>query len=364
MSDADDDTEKSHEPTQKKLDDARRRGEVPKSADVTTASAYGGLLLVAASIGPASLGVAGAALAALLARSDALASLWFEGSGPAIARGLSGDLVWALAPWFLVPAVAALLAVLAQRSLVVAPTKLMPKLSRISPIANAKNKFGLNGLFEFAKSATKLLVYGTVLALFLMDRLPEILAAMLSTPAGAVALLLELSMRFLALVLVIAVIIGAIDYLWQRAEHFRRHRMSHKELRDENKTQEGDPTLKQERRQRGYDIATNRMLADVPKADVVIANPTHYAIALKWSRSRGSAPVCVAKGVDVVARRIRDAAAEAGVPIHRDPPTARALHAEVQIGEQIWPEHYEAVAAAIRFAEAMRQKARARPRWS
>ena len=102
------------------------------------------------------------------------------------------------------------------------------------------------------------------------------------------------------------------------------------------------------------------MLLDVPKADVVIVNPTHYAVALKWARARGSAPVCVAKGEDAVALRIREIAAEAGVPIHSDPPTARALYASVEIGQEIPPDHYRAVAAAIRFADPMRKVVRAR----
>jgi len=99
------------------------------------------------------------------------------------------------------------------------------------------------------------------------------------------------------------------------------------------------------------------MMLDVPKADVVIVNPTHYAVALKWSREKGSAPVCVAKGVDAVAAQIRARAAEAGVPLHRDPPTARAIHATVEIGQEIRPEQYRAVAAALRFAAEMRRKA-------
>jgi flagellar biosynthetic protein FlhB len=112
-----------------------------------------------------------------------------------------------------------------------------------------------------------------------------------------------------------------------------------------------------QRRQRGHDIATNRMIADVATADVVIVNPTHYAVALKWSRATGGAPICVAKGVDDVAARMRAAAAKAGVPLHSDPPTARAVFATVDIGQQILPEHYRAVAAAIRFAERMRKRA-------
>ncbi|MGB8814338.1 MAG: EscU/YscU/HrcU family type III secretion system export apparatus switch protein, partial [Paracoccaceae bacterium] len=123
---------------------------------------------------------------------------------------------------------------------------------------------------------------------------------------------------------------------------------------------EGDPHAKAQRRQRGYDIATNKMLADVATADVIVVNPTHYAVALKWDRTAKRAPICVAKGVDEIAARIRERAAEAGVPIHRDPPTARALHASVELGQEIRPEHYRAVAAAVRFAEAMRRRAKGR----
>ena len=108
------------------------------------------------------------------------------------------------------------------------------------------------------------------------------------------------------------------------------------------------------------EISQNQMMPEVPKADVVIVNPTHYAVALKWSRSPGEAPVCVAKGVDEIAHAIRKAASEAGVPIHSDPPTARALHATVEIGAEIPVEQYRAVAAAIRFAQAMRERARGR----
>ncbi|OYU17392.1 MAG: hypothetical protein CFE34_16050 [Rhodobacteraceae bacterium PARR1] len=112
------------------------------------------------------------------------------------------------------------------------------------------------------------------------------------------------------------------------------------------------------RRQRGQEIALNRMLADLPGADVVIVNPTHYAVALKWNRAAGVPPVCIAKGTDEVALRIRQAAAQHGIPVRHDPPTARALHASVRIGEPIRPDHYRAVAAAIRFAEALRRKAK------
>jgi flagellar biosynthetic protein FlhB len=133
--------------------------------------------------------------------------------------------------------------------------------------------------------------------------------------------------------------------------------MTRQEMTEEHKESEGDPHFRAHRRQRGQEIAMNRMLRAVPEADVVLVNPTHYAVALKWNRKDGRAPVCIAKGRDEVAARIRERANAAGVPVHRDPPTARALHAALDIGDEIGREHYQAVAAAIRFAEAMRKKA-------
>ena len=359
MSEEDEAGEKSHEPTQKKLDDARRKGEIPKSADLNTAAAYGGLLLSMLVVGAGSVSAVGTAMANLLGRADTLSLVWFQAGGVPLSAGLMKTLGLPLLAWFGLPAATVLLMIIATRSFVVAPDKVQPKLNRISLLANVKNKFGRSGLFEFAKSFVKLSVYSLVLGLFLYWRLPEILATIQLNPALGLAVLAKLAIAFLTIVLVIAGGIGLVDFLWQQQEHLRKNRMSRKELQDEAKQTEGDPHTKQQRRQRGYEIAMNKMLADVPDADVVIVNPTHYAVALKWSRAPGAAPICVAKGVDEVAARIREVAAEAAVPIHRDPPTARALYASVDIAQEIQPEHYQAVAAAIRFAELMRTKAKA-----
>ncbi|KIN74575.1 Flagellar biosynthesis protein FlhB [Sulfitobacter guttiformis KCTC 32187] len=159
-------------------------------------------------------------------------------------------------------------------------------------------------------------------------------------------------------VAVVSGVIGGVDALWQHASHMRKNRMSRKELTDEAKNSEGDPHLKQERRQRALAASQNQMMKDVPSADVIIVNPTHYAVALKWSRLPGEAPICVAKGVDEIAATIRRIGAQAGVPIHSDPPTARALHAAVELGSQIRHDDYAPVAAAIRFAEEMRRRAK------
>jgi flagellar biosynthetic protein FlhB len=258
------------------------------------------------------------------------------------------------------PPVLVIAVLIATRSFAVTPDRIAPKLQRISPLATASHKFGAEGLMEFAKSTVKMGLVATILYLFLAARLEEVLATVYLSPAMSAAVLGRLTVEFLGLVLMVAVVLGGVDYLWQVHLHRQRNRMSRKEMLDEYKESEGDPHLKAARRQRAQELATNRMLADVATADVVVVNPTHYAVALRWDRAKGGAPVCVAKGVDEIARVIRERAAEHGVPIHSDPPTARAIHATVEIGQQIRTEHYRAVAAAIRFAEAMRRKARRR----
>ncbi|PVA09692.1 flagellar biosynthesis protein FlhB [Pelagivirga sediminicola] len=360
MSGQSDDAEKSHEPTQHKLDEARKKGELARSADLTAAAAYVGILLTGMAIGAQSVTYVSSRLMVLIDQADGLSKLIFDGHASAPVGGFMGVVALGLLAWFMVPAALALLSLFATRTLVFAPAKLELKGSRINPISNAKNKFGPSGLFEFAKSFVKLVVYSVALGLFLKWRLPALESALYSEPGGIGALLAQVLMEFMLIVCLVAICIGVLDFLWQHFDHQRKNRMSHQEVRDEFKQQEGDPHMKNERRSRGARIAQEQMMADVPTADVIVVNPTHYAVALKWSRAPGAAPECVAKGVDHVALAIRDLAMQHGVPIRHDPPTARALHATTEIGQQIDPDHYRAVAAAIRFAETMRRRARGR----
>ena len=359
MADRDDDSDKSHEPTHHKLEEARKKGEIARSADLNTAATYGGFLLAAVVAGHASLTRTGDALMVLLDRPGQLARLIFDGDAAAPVGGLLLAIGLGLAAWFVFPAALALLSVLAQRGFIVAPDKIRPRLSRIDPVQNARNKYGPSGLFEFAKSFAKLLLYSLLLGAFLVFRLSDMAGALHAEPHLVGALMAGMVVEFLSVALLIALAIGAVDYIWQHFDHLRRNRMSHRELRDEHKQHEGDPHMKQERRQRAQRIAADRMMAEVPKSDVVIVNPTHYAVALTWSRAPGSAPVCVARGQGHVALAIRELALASGVPVRHDAPTARALFATTGIGQEINPAHYRAVAAAIRFAQAMRQRARA-----
>lgn len=361
MSQGDDGADRPHEATQRKLDEARKKGDIPRTGDLTAAAAAAGFLGLALLPGgwvPPRVAELGAAL---LERAEALGPEML-GGGTAMAGTVVAGVVSAMAPALLIPGVMVILVLVALRGLVFAPEKLMPKLSRISPLSNAKNKFGPSGLVEFAKSTVKLAIYAALLWLFLHSRLPRLIGTIGQDPRQATLEMLGMMVEFMALVVLIMLVIGGLDHLWQVFDHRRRQRMSHQELREDHKQAEGDPWMKQQRRQRAMELATNQMLADVPKAAVVIVNPTHYAVALKWSPGDQAAPVCVAKGVDEIAARIREVATEAGVPIHSDPPTARALHATVKIGAEIAPDHYAPVAAAVRFAEAMRIRARARGR--
>lgn len=348
----DSDDDKPHEPTQKRLDDARARGEGPRAQDLGVAASYAGFILVLIALGGPILSRVGVVLAAFLSGADRLPLR------PPAAAFLTLGLP--LLPLFLGPAVLALAALALQGALVLAPGKLAPRLSRISPLALAAHRFGPRGLFDFARNLGKLALVAALLWGTLRAALPGVLGWMALAPAPGLALMLQLVLRFLSAAAALILAFGAVDYLFQRFSHLRRLRMSRREMLDEMKDSEGDPHVKMQRRRRGTQIALQQMIADVAKADVVIVNPTHYAVALKWDSTARRAPVCVAKGVDEQAARIRAAAAEAAVPLRRDPPTARTLFAEVEVGAEILPAHYRAVAAAIRFAETMRARAKRR----
>lgn len=342
----DDSGEKSHAPTQKRRDDARKKGESARSADAATAGSYLGFMLLLFIL-------SGGFLKAGLAHLTRI----FEFAGDA-AFDLSS---WAYQPLIFtalllsIPTVAVVLVHILTGAVTLAPQVLKPKLSRINPIAQAKQKFGLQGMVEFLKTFTKMMLIAIGLTLILQAFLPRLLISIYTNP-GQIALGMgTLVWQLTIMTTGIALVIGVIDFFWQRYTHTQKLRMSHRELRDENKETDGNPQLKAERRQRAEEMATNRMLTDMVEASVVMVNPTRYAVALKWSVGDRRAPICVAKGTNEIAAKIRSVAAEHGIPIRHDPPTARALFATVDLGAEIPRDMYHAVAAALRYAQALRQ---------
>ncbi len=348
--------EKSHEPTAQKLQKSRDKGDVPYSNEATAAATYIAFYVVLILTAGWSVSRLYTTFAALFHNpQDASNLILFSQSGNFILT-FGMRIMSSMMPIFLMLILATLGSVFAQRAFTYAPSKIKPKLSRISMISNAKNKYGPNGLAEFARSFMKLSAVLLVLAFAYRGRYGE-LPGLTGLPAQSVVqLLLREAIYFFGFIAMAAVFIGAIDLPWRNIQHINRLKMTLQEMKEENKDTEGDPALKAARRRRAETIATNHMLADVPKADIIIVNPTHYAVALKWDRASGETPVCVAKGVDEIAARIREAAAEAGVPIKRDPPAARSIYALVDVGKKIKKEHYVAVAAAIHYADELRKK--------
>ncbi len=360
MSDEEQGGEKAYEATQQRLDEARKKGDTPNSKDLAAVAAYVGLLLALYIAGSQATKATGNALAGLFSNADTMAPRLLAVGVAGTSLHLSVDAVLGLGPLFLLPFLLVLLVILAQRSMVFGFDKIMPKLSRISPISGAKQKFGITGMVEFLKAATKLTIISIILAIYLMSEMDNIVGSARVLPQAAPVQMAEIAFGLLVRITIIVGVIAAADFFWQRYDHARKLRMTYQEVKDEHKQSERDPQTKAQRQRRAQDIATNQMMHDVPKADVVIVNPTHFAVALRWERGNVGAPVLVAKGVDAIALRIRQVAEESGIPIHSDPPTARAIEATVEIGREIEPDQYHAVAAAIRFAEAMRRKAKER----
>ncbi|MEM6487608.1 MAG: EscU/YscU/HrcU family type III secretion system export apparatus switch protein, partial [Pseudomonadota bacterium] len=313
------------------LDDARRRGDIPRSPDAQTAAAYLGLAVAMAFAARDSAAAIGATLAGLLADPAARGPALLRDGGQSAAE-LVLDVAVAALPLVLFPAGAVLAFLVASRGIVLAPQRLMPQLSRLSPVDNAAQKYGPPGLVEFAKATAKIALLLAVLAIALW-RLVDTLPLSVHVPARGLMRLLEAPTSVIMQgVIVVALAVGTVDFLYQRHAHAARLRMSRHEMKKEMRETEGDPDLMQRRRERGKALANNRMLAAVPGASVVITNPTHVAVALAWAPGDRGAPRCVAKGTDAIALRIRAAAETAGVPVREDPPTARALHAATAIG--------------------------------
>jgi flagellar biosynthetic protein FlhB len=227
--------------------------------------------------------------------------------------------------------------------------KLKPDLKKVSPLQGFKRIFGLDGWVQFAKSLLKIAVVTAIAWWVLNPRMGQIAQTSALEPSAILPITADiLRALFFSVIALMAVTAGA-DWLWQRFRFMERMKMSKEELKQEFKSTEGDPLIKAKLKQMRAEKARRRMMQNVPKATVVITNPTHYAVALKYEFGQAAPPQCVAKGLDAVALKIREIAGEHGVPIIEDPPLARALYAAIDVDEMIPPAHYEAVAKIIGF---------------
>jgi len=234
-----------------------------------------------------------------------------------------------------------------------------PQLSRISLAAGMARLFSKQALANFAKGLAKLALIGTVLVALLWPQRGRLAMLVGIDPATILPFTRALTLQMLGSVVAILAVIAAADYLFQYQQWYERQKMSLREMKEEYRQTEGDPLVKGKLRQLRQTRMRRRIMAAVPKATVVITNPTHFAVALKYERGM-NAPVCVAKGADLLARRIREIAQAHDIPVIENPPLARALHGTVEIDQEIPPEHYRAVAEIIGYLMRLRRLA-ARP---
>lgn len=342
--------EKSFDATQGKIEDARKKGDIAKSAEVASIALYCGVAIAVLTIGGTTGYKAISQLSGILTYPIEAGDLILTGGA---ATDLLGKVVLLFVPLLLIMVTAVLLSLVAQRTIIFAPEKIQPKLSKISPLSNVKQKYGRDGMAEFAKRAVKLVII-CIAAGYYLIRLTGEISHEIGRPAGYLFQKLAAeSLLLLVWMIAATILIAAVDLPFAQWSHLLKLRMTREEVKDENKKNEGDPMMKSQRRARAREISNSTMLNDVATANVVIVNPTHYSVALRWDRAGGGAPLCVAKGVDSLAFAIRERAKEHGILIHSDPPCARAMHATVDVGEEIRPEHYAAVASAIHLAETL-----------
>jgi flagellar biosynthetic protein FlhB len=352
MADENDAAEKTEDPTQKRLDDAHDRGDVAKSQEVNTWFMIAGATLVLSTFS----GSIGGGI--MMPLRNVVANSWMiHADGPgllALSQSLGVALIAALGVPLLMLMIAAIAGNMVQHRLVWSGESLKPKLSKISPLAGAKRVFGKQAAANFAKGIFKVAALGAVMTAILWPERHRLEAMVRFDPAAILGVTVTLTLQLLGAVVALLALVAIADYFFQYRQWFERQKMSLREMKEEFKQSEGDPHIKGRIRQLRHARMKKRMMAAVPKASVIITNPTHYAVALSYDRGM-SAPVCVAKGVDTIALKIREVAKAHNIPIVENVPLARALHATVEIDDEIPVEHYHAVAEIIGYVMGLKR---------
>jgi len=351
---------KSEEATPKRIEDARKDGDVAKSMELSQVFALTGTFGAVAMAGGTMAHSLADKLLPFIAHPD---TIQLKG---AAGQAVAWQVVMAGGPALFTVLGATMLAGIAgnviQHGVLFTTAKLKPDLSKLSLAQGFKRLFGIDGLMNFLRSVLKVLLVSAVAWWVLAPHAGDFPGLVWMDPAHILGYAAGLARNLVFAVLALLAFGAVLDFIWQRQRFMVRMRMTKEEVKEDFKQSEGDPHVKARQRQIRMERARRRMIQQVPKATVVVVNPTHYAVALRYKQGETPAPECVAKGADAVALRIRQVAEEAGVPIIEDPPLARALYANVEVDQIIPHQHYEAVAKIIGFLLAgkrPRQRARA-----
>ena len=352
MADENDSSDKTEDPTQKRLDDAHERGDVAKSQEINTWFVIaGGTLVLQTFSGSIGGGI-------LMPLRNLIAKSWMIHTDGAslllLTQSLGYALMAALGVPFLLLALAAIAGNMVQHRLVWSGESLKPKFSKVSPASGFKRIFGKQAAANFAKGLFKLIALGAVMTAILWPERHRLEAFVRFDPAAILGVTTSMTVHLMGAVVAMLAAVAIADYLFQYRQWFERQKMSLQEMKQEFKQSEGDPHVKGRIRQLRQQRMKKRMMAAVPKASVIITNPTHYSVALSYDRGM-SAPVCVAKGADHIALKIREIAREHDIPIVENVPLARALYATVEVDDEIPVEHYHAVAEIIGYVMGLKR---------
>ena len=359
MAETEDGASRTEEATPHRLEEARRKGDVAKSPDLpqwASLAATFGVLTVAGGYLMQQLVVQ---LTPFLAHSGDLSLA--NGGGQLVLRQAASSAAPMLLTVMLAAGLAGAFGHVIQHGFLWNASKLAPDLTKLNPLTGLKRMFGIDSLMQFLKTLLKVCVVGAVAYYVLRPHFAELSNLASMEPIAIVPALAGLLKGLFYAILALLGLTAGFDWFWQRYRFNVRMRMTREEVKEDYRQAEGDPHIKAKLKQMRLEKAKRRMMQSVPKATVVVMNPTHYAVALRYVAGETAAPECVAKGVDTLALKIREIAEEAGVAVIEDPPLARALYATVDVDQVIPREHYEAVAKVIGFVmqAAQRRKARA-----
>jgi flagellar biosynthetic protein FlhB len=355
MAEADKD-QRTHAPTQKRLEEARKKGEVAIAPEMRHATMMIGATIVIGWVGASALTGLGSLFTRLWGSAD---DFRLDNQGARdLTAGVMSHVALSLAPVMGVLFACAVGTLLLQGRVTLSWSRVAPKWSKLNPMSGFSRLLGTRALVEFAKTLLKFTTIVTVVLLVLRPRFGGLDQLVGYTPGAVGVAAGRMAFEAIRAVALILALLAGADFLYQNHAFLKRMRMTLQELKDEHKQSEGDPKIKAKIRQIQMQRARRRMMAAVPEASVIITNPTHYAVALKYDHGAMAAPVVVAKGVDAIALRIREVAKDASVPIVEAPPLARALYAAVEIDRPIPIEHYAAVAEIIGYVMRLARQGR------
>lgn len=363
MSDTEDKSQKTEEPSHRKLEKAKEQGNVFTSKEVNSFMSLFTLSLSILMLGSFFSRSLGEKLSKFITMPYEIISSITQNAGSKPSGDILiilQDLMLDVLPFIIIPPlimmIISIISLLAQHGVIYSPDVIQPKLERISLLAGFKRIFSLNSVIELVKGIIKIIIVGVIVYIAIRGEMKSLMSSYNFTIIVGMKVLMGALLKLLIGVCCFMFFLAIVDYLYQRYAYMEKMKMSKKEVKDEHKDQEGSPEIKSKLKSMRAKLAKRRAMATVPNADLVITNPTHYAVAIEFKPEKMETPIMVAKGQDDVALFIRDIARKNNIPIVENPPLARMLFADLESGMKIKEKHYKAVADVIMYVMKIQKK--------